>query len=49
MLDRSEDIATTGQRHPCLAKWKVGFTKEGMLVALKTECVPLLSPLLETR
>ncbi|KAL8290642.1 hypothetical protein RQP46_002900 [Phenoliferia psychrophenolica] len=37
MLDRSEDIATTGQRHPCLAKWKVGFTKEGKLVALKTD------------
>ncbi|KAK4700783.1 hypothetical protein P7C70_g5458, partial [Phenoliferia sp. Uapishka_3] len=35
MLDRSEDIATTGQRHPCLAKWKIGFTKEGVLTSLK--------------
>ncbi|KAM0755454.1 putative xanthine dehydrogenase HxA [Meredithblackwellia eburnea MCA 4105] len=37
MLDRYEDISITGQRHPCLAQWKVGFTNEGKLTALKTE------------
>jgi xanthine dehydrogenase/oxidase len=34
MLDRSEDIKISGQRHPFLADWKVGFTKEGKLTAL---------------
>jgi xanthine dehydrogenase/oxidase len=35
MLDRSEDIQTTGQRHPFLVDWKVGFTSEGKIVALQ--------------
>ncbi|GAA5895132.1 uncharacterized protein JCM6883_002329 [Sporobolomyces salmoneus] len=34
MLDRSEDIKISGQRHPFLAEWKVGFTKDGKLTAL---------------
>ncbi|KAF7303760.1 Xanthine dehydrogenase/oxidase [Mycena indigotica] len=37
MLDRQEDIMTTGQRHPCLTKWKVGFTSEGKLQALSAD------------
>jgi xanthine dehydrogenase/oxidase len=36
MLDRNEDIKTTGQRHPCLADWTIGCTGEGKLVALKS-------------
>eukprot|EP00117_Sycon_ciliatum_P018048 scpid9031/ scgid2472/ Xanthine dehydrogenase/oxidase; Xanthine dehydrogenase; Xanthine oxidase; Xanthine oxidoreductase len=34
MLDRDEDMASTGQRHPILAKYKIGFTKDGKLTAL---------------
>lgn len=34
MLDRDEDMILTGQRHPFLGKWKVGFTKTGKIVAL---------------
>ncbi|CAK5275238.1 unnamed protein product [Mycena citricolor] len=37
MLDRQEDIMTSGQRHPCLSKWKVGFSKEGKLQALSAD------------
>lgn len=37
MLDRSEDIQTTGQRHPFLVNWKVGFTSEGKILALQAE------------
>ncbi|KAJ7468729.1 Molybdopterin-binding domain of aldehyde dehydrogenase-domain-containing protein [Mycena latifolia] len=37
MLDRQEDIMTTGQRHPCLANWRVGFSKEGKLQALSAD------------
>ncbi|KAJ7278970.1 xanthine dehydrogenase [Mycena rebaudengoi] len=37
MLDRQEDIMITGQRHPCLADWKVGFTSEGKIQALSAE------------
>jgi len=35
MLDRCEDIQTTGQRHPFLVNWKVGFTSEGKILALQ--------------
>jgi len=35
MLDRCEDIQTTGQRHPFLINWKVGFTSEGKILALQ--------------
>ncbi|KAG6841815.1 hypothetical protein C0991_006699 [Blastosporella zonata] len=37
MLDRSEDIQTTGQRHPFRIDWKVGFTSEGKIIALKAQ------------
>lgn len=33
MLNRDEDIITSGQRHPFLCRWKVGVTKEGKLLA----------------
>eukprot|EP00117_Sycon_ciliatum_P032245 scpid13149/ scgid2110/ Xanthine dehydrogenase/oxidase; Xanthine dehydrogenase; Xanthine oxidase; Xanthine oxidoreductase len=34
MLDRDEDMAITGQKHPFLAKFKVGFNKDGKVTAL---------------
>lgn len=37
MLNRDEDILTSGQRHPFLCKWKVGVTKEGKLLALDAD------------
>ncbi|KAG5636984.1 hypothetical protein H0H81_006190 [Sphagnurus paluster] len=37
MLDRHEDIQTTGQRHPFLVKWKVGFTSQGKITALAAD------------
>ncbi|XP_017481952.1 PREDICTED: xanthine dehydrogenase isoform X3 [Rhagoletis zephyria] len=38
MLDRDEDMMTTGTRHPFLFKYKVGFTKEGLITACNIEC-----------
>ncbi|CAG5134308.1 unnamed protein product, partial [Candidula unifasciata] len=35
VLDRDEDMKLTGTRHPILAKYKVGFTAEGQLLALR--------------
>lgn len=37
MLNRDEDILTSGQRHPFLAKWKVGVNKDGKLQALDAD------------
>lgn len=37
MLNRDEDIAISGQRHPFLCKWKVGVTKTGKLLALDAD------------
>ena len=37
MLNRDEDIATSGQRHPFLAKWKVAVNKDGKLQALDAD------------
>ncbi|KAJ6570341.1 molybdopterin binding aldehyde oxidase/xanthine dehydrogenase [Mycena sp. CBHHK59/15] len=37
MLDRQEDIMITGQRHPCLGNWKVGFTSQGKIQALNVD------------
>ncbi|KAH1491913.1 hypothetical protein KXV92_008609 [Aspergillus fumigatus] len=37
MLNRDEDIVTSGQRHPFLCHWKVGVTKEGKLLALDAD------------
>lgn len=35
MLNRDEDIMTSGQRHPALGVWKVGVNKDGKIQALK--------------
>lgn len=38
MLDRDEDMMITGTRHPFLFKYKIGFTKQGLLTACDIEC-----------
>ena len=37
MLNRDEDMVTSGQRHPFLARWKVGVNKDGKLQALDAD------------
>ncbi|KAI0397162.1 xanthine dehydrogenase [Xylariaceae sp. FL0594] len=37
MLNRDEDMIMSGQRHPFLAKWKVGVNKDGKLQALEAD------------
>ncbi|KAI0484294.1 xanthine dehydrogenase [Xylariaceae sp. FL0804] len=37
MLNRDEDMVVSGQRHPFLAKWKVGVNKDGKLQALDVD------------
>ncbi|KAG8225287.1 hypothetical protein J437_LFUL001901 [Ladona fulva] len=37
MLDRDEDMIMTGTRHPYLGRYKVGFNKEGKIIALEVE------------
>lgn len=37
MLTREEDMMTTGQRHPIQARWKVGVSKEGKLLAFEAD------------
>jgi xanthine dehydrogenase/oxidase len=37
MLNRDEDIITSGQRHPFLAHWKVAVNKDGKLQALDAD------------
>lgn len=37
MLTREEDMMTTGQRHPIMAKWRVGVDNEGKLMALDAD------------
>lgn len=37
MLNRDEDIVTSGQRHPFLARWKVAINKDGKLQALDAD------------
>ncbi len=37
MLNRDEDMMTTGQRHPFLARWKVGVNSDGKLQALDAD------------
>ncbi|KAI1821227.1 xanthine dehydrogenase [Xylaria intraflava] len=37
MLNRDEDMISSGQRHPFLAKWKVGVNKDGKLQALDVD------------
>ena len=34
MLNRDDDMITSGQRHPIQARWKVGTKNDGKLVAL---------------
>lgn len=33
MLDRDEDMISTGERHPFLGRYKVAYTSTGKLVA----------------
>ncbi|KAK5684428.1 hypothetical protein LTS10_004296 [Elasticomyces elasticus] len=37
MLNRDEDMLTSGQRHPFLARWKVAVNKDGKLQALDAD------------
>lgn len=37
ILDRDEDMTTTGNRHPFLGRYKIGFSKEGKVKALDLE------------
>ncbi|KAF2465100.1 uncharacterized protein BDR25DRAFT_295929 [Lindgomyces ingoldianus] len=37
MLNRDEDMLLSGQRHPIQARWKVGVSKEGKLLALDAD------------
>jgi xanthine dehydrogenase/oxidase len=37
MLNRDEDMMTSGQRHPFLARWKVAVNKDGKLQALDAD------------
>ncbi|XP_064080821.1 xanthine dehydrogenase/oxidase-like [Macrobrachium nipponense] len=37
MLNRDEDMTTTGGRNPFLCNWKAGFSKDGLLSALEVE------------
>lgn len=37
MLNRDEDIVTSGQRHPFLGRWKVAVNKDGKLQALDAD------------
>ncbi len=37
MLNRDEDIITTGQRHPFLGRWKVAVNSDGKLQALDAD------------
>ena len=37
MLDRDEDMTMSGTRHPFLGRYKVGFTKEGLIKGLQLD------------
>ncbi|EOO00385.1 putative xanthine dehydrogenase protein [Phaeoacremonium minimum UCRPA7] len=37
MLNRDEDMMTTGQRHPIQARWKVGVMNDGRVLALDAD------------
>lgn len=37
VLDRDEDMGTTGHRHPFLGRYKVAATPEGKIVALEMD------------
>ncbi|THC88632.1 hypothetical protein EYZ11_011923 [Aspergillus tanneri] len=38
MLNRNEDMMTSGQRHPIQCRWKIGVMNDGHLVALDADC-----------
>ncbi|XP_060888829.1 aldehyde oxidase 6 isoform X2 [Labrus mixtus] len=38
VLERGEDMLITGARHPVLGKYKVGFMKDGRIVAADFQC-----------
>ncbi|KAF3933300.1 hypothetical protein ABW19_dt0200309 [Dactylella cylindrospora] len=37
MLNRDEDMITSGQRHPFLSKWRVGVNNDGKIIALDAD------------
>ena len=37
MLDRDEDMLVSGNRHPFLGKYKIGFNNDGMVRAAEVE------------
>src|ERR1700744_3557201 len=37
MLNRDEDMMLSGQRHPCQARWKIGVSNEGKLLAFDAD------------
>ncbi|KAH6712730.1 xanthine dehydrogenase-like protein [Leptodontidium sp. MPI-SDFR-AT-0119] len=37
MLNRDEDMMTSGQRHPVQCRWKIGVTSDGKLLALEAD------------
>ncbi|KAL2835330.1 Molybdopterin-binding domain of aldehyde dehydrogenase-domain-containing protein [Aspergillus pseudoustus] len=37
MLNRDEDMMTSGQRHPMQCRWRVGFNSSGKLMALSAD------------
>ena len=39
MLNRDEDMMTSGQRHPFLTKWKIAINSDGKIQALDAEVV----------
>ncbi|KAL4892808.1 Molybdopterin-binding domain of aldehyde dehydrogenase-domain-containing protein [Aspergillus ambiguus] len=38
MLNRDEDMMTSGQRHPIQCRWKIGVMADGSLIALEADC-----------
>ena len=39
MLDRDEDMLMTGHRNPFMAKYRVGFNKDGIIKAVDVDIV----------
>ncbi|KAL4782312.1 Molybdopterin-binding domain of aldehyde dehydrogenase-domain-containing protein [Aspergillus varians] len=37
LLNRDEDMMTSGQRHPIQCRWKVGFTRDAKLIVLDAD------------
>jgi xanthine dehydrogenase/oxidase len=49
MLNRDEDMMTSGQRHPVQARWKVGTKSDGTLVALEADVYGMCNFLLNSK